>query len=137
MRPTEPAALRNAEAPVELRFQAMRVKPPPESRRLGYWGHPPCDIAGDEVIRRRLATLEGNAPEICFTGFSQSDEDHLHALAEESGFRLRTNVTKRLSFLCAGEGPGPSKLARAREQNCPVISAEQFSKLAYEGWDVG
>src|ERR1700751_3102481 len=57
MRHPEAGAVRNTDAPAELAFRANRVKPTPESRRLGYWVHPPCDIVGDEEIHGRLATL--------------------------------------------------------------------------------
>lgn len=121
----------NSEA---LPYGANRVKPTPKSRKVGYWLCPPCEIADAVDIERRLTLLDGRAPEICFTGFPEADEEHLKALAAEKGFRLRTTVTKNLTFLCAGEGPGPAKLEKARGQNCPVISADQFSSMAHNGW---
>ena len=47
--------------------------------------------------------------------------------------KIVKSVTKKLSFLCAGENPGPSKLKKAKSQKVTVLSEEQFLNLLKTG----
>jgi BRCT domain type II-containing protein len=65
-------------------------------------------------------------PEICFTGFRPDAKASLEKLAEQNGFRLVTGVTVRLKVLVTGEAPGPSKMAKARQQGVTILSEAEF-----------
>jgi NAD-dependent DNA ligase len=67
------------------------------------------------------------------TGFSNSRKAELASIAIESGFRVVTGVTKNLEFLCVGEEPGPNKVKKAKEQNVPIITEQQFLKIVETG----
>ena len=83
--------------------------------------------AGRSKVRRKVL------PEVCFTGLSASVKARLNALAEGSGLRVVTGVTKNLLLLVAGENAGPSKLEKARAQKVPVIAADDFESFLQTG----
>lgn len=60
----------------------------------------------------RVATHRSN--QVCFTGFAAAERDELHARAAATGWLKPVGtVTAQLAFLCTGEKPGPSTLAKA------------------------
>ena len=71
--------------------------------------------------------------EVCFTGFADIEKNELMQLASDSGLHVTTGITKALAFLCIGENAGPSKLAKAKEQNVIILSREQFHHLLNTG----
>ncbi|MFM2347639.1 MAG: NAD-dependent ligase LigA [Pseudomonadota bacterium] len=74
-----------------------------------------------------------DAIEVCFTGFGATKKDELGKIAEAAGLRVVTSVTKRLFFLVAGAGAGPSKMAKAVQQGVKVISEDDFSMFLETG----
>jgi NAD-dependent DNA ligase len=69
---------------------------------------------------------DASMPEICFTGFRPDDRTNLEKLAEKNGYHIVTGVTIKLKVLVTGEAPGPSKLAKARQQGVTILSAAEF-----------
>jgi BRCT domain type II-containing protein len=66
-------------------------------------------------------------PEVCFTGFSDSEKDSLHQLATQHGYKVVTTVTRHLEVLCTGENPGPMKLQKAGQQKQVIVmNLEEF-----------
>ena len=65
-------------------------------------------------------------PEICFTGFRPDDKAKMEELAEQAGYRAVRAVAVKLKVLVTGETPGPSKLAKARQQGVTVLSEAEF-----------
>jgi len=68
-------------------------------------------------------------PTICFTGFSQYDEDMLAQKAASINLKVVSGITKSLSFLCTGDNPGPVKLQKAHEQGVTILDLQQFESL--------
>ena len=79
------------------------------------------------------ATPADNRDQICFTGFRPAEREKLWVIAEGAGMKIVKSVTKKLSFLCTGENPGPSKLEKAKTQEVPILSEEQFFNLLKTG----
>ncbi|OQW89136.1 MAG: hypothetical protein BWK72_04020 [Rhodoferax ferrireducens] len=71
--------------------------------------------------------------EICFTGFGINDKAELSLKAAEAGLHVVGSVTKGLVFLCVGENPGYSKIAKAQDQNVQLLDAPQFLNLIETG----
>lgn len=71
--------------------------------------------------------------EVCFTGFSDSDKTSMSQLAMDAGFTVVGSVTRSLSLLCVGPNPGPSKVEKAKKQQCTVVTLEQFRHFLETG----
>ena len=71
--------------------------------------------------------------QVCFTGFSIVDKTRLEKLAEATGLRVVSGVTKGLAFLVAGDNAGPSKLKTARAQGTPVVDQRKFEHFLETG----
>lgn len=71
--------------------------------------------------------------QICITGFGNSRKAELKEAATSAGFRVVTDVTRNLEFLCVGEYPGPGKLQKAQEQNVQIITEQQMLMLLETG----
>lgn len=73
-------------------------------------------------------------PEICFTGFSNTDKQQLVEAAQSSGWlQVVGSVTHNLEFLCTGDNAGPAKLARAREQGVCLLTRAEFEHMLKTG----
>lgn len=68
-------------------------------------------------------------PEICFTGFRPDERANMEKLAAQNGYRVVRCVTVKLKVLVTGEAPGPSKLAKARQQGATILPASAFLAL--------
>jgi DNA ligase (NAD+) len=67
--------------------------------------------------------------QIVFTGtLSRWPRGEADALVQEAGGVSNENVTKKTTYLVAGEAPG-SKLARARRLGVTVLSEDEFARL--------
>jgi DNA ligase (NAD+) len=72
-------------------------------------------------------TLQGQA--FVFTGgLSSMGRNEAKAIVESQGGIVQSSVTGKTAYVVAGSEPG-SKLDKARLQNIPVISEEEFLKL--------
>jgi len=66
-----------------------------------------------------------NKMEICFTGFKRADKEQLIALAERTGFHVRTSVVKRLSALICGYNAGPKKVELAKKYGVTIVEGKE------------
>jgi DNA ligase (NAD+) len=98
-----------------------------ELRRLG--------VAMPNVLYRPATDLaDGNLPlagkTFVFTGTLPTlSRDAAKDIAEKAGGKASGSVSKKTSYVVAGEEAG-SKLDKARELGVPVITEEEFLKLA-------
>jgi NAD-dependent DNA ligase len=77
--------------------------------------------------RRPRPEIQKYKPDqVCFTGFSVGDKERLWGIAEEHGLEPVRSVTERLAFLVAGNNAGPSKLKKARQQECIIMTEVEF-----------
>lgn len=88
-------------------------------------------IDPDDVVDEPFADRPGM--EILFTGFSEDERFDLEADAEDAGLVVRKTVTKNLAFLCAGPRAGPSKLSKARAQDCTILDKTQLKRMLWTG----
>ena len=73
------------------------------------------------------------APEICFTGFSESEKADLVTKAKAAGLNVVTKVTVDLFILCTGDAPGAAKLKQAEAQGAMIISRSQLEAFCATG----
>jgi hypothetical protein len=93
-----------------------------------YWFSPGEPICPDDDLVQAIGS--GPRPiEICFTGWPDDIKEALEARAASAGFKVRTNISKRLAVLCIGEQPGWRKLEDAKAQGVRLISGSQFLGL--------
>ncbi len=71
--------------------------------------------------------------EVCFTGFPNDKRLELEREATQNGLMVRTGVTKKLDYLCAGPNAGWKKVEKAKEQGVPIINTRQFRELIEDG----
>ena len=74
-----------------------------------------------------------NRNQICFTGFRPEERVKLWNIAEGAGMKIVKSITKKLTFLCTGDHPGPSKLEKAKSQNVKILNENQFFNLLQTG----
>ena len=73
----------------------------------------------------RSTRLEGKS--IVVSGvFSLHSRDEYKEMIENNGGKNVGSVSKKTSFILAGENMGPSKLEKAQKLGVPVISEQQF-----------
>src|ERR1043165_3107648 len=72
--------------------------------------------------KRREIKAKSKLPQVCFTGFKESDKNSLRQLASHAGFEVKDCVTKNLAILVTGENAGQSKLEKAKAQKCKIMS---------------
>ena len=58
-------------------------------------------------------------------GLESLSRDEATSLAEEAGAKVASSVSKKTSFVVAGENPG-SKLAKAEQLGVEVIDEKEF-----------
>lgn len=66
---------------------------------------------------------------VLFTGFASARREALEAIAEASGWDVRSTVGSTLDYLVAGPRGGPSKRAKAHELGIAVIDEDTFRAL--------
>lgn len=71
--------------------------------------------------------------QICFTGFGASEKESLASIAVAAHLKVVSSVTKELQFLVAGEGAGPAKLLKARQQGTTVMTKDEFLNFLNTG----
>lgn len=62
--------------------------------------------------------------------FTKFTRDELKNLIEQHGGKVASGVTSKTSYLIAGDESGPSKLEKARDLGVPVITEDEFIKIA-------
>jgi DNA ligase (NAD+) len=90
--------------------------------------------AGVRLTGERSAAREGPLQGLSFvvTGSLQRwSRNEIESLIKGRGGAVGSSVTKKTSYLVAGENPG-SKLAKAEEYGTLVLNEEEFSRLLEE-----
>ncbi|NOY96821.1 MAG: NAD-dependent DNA ligase LigA [Chlorobi bacterium] len=64
--------------------------------------------------------------------FKKFSREEIKNLIDLHGGRNVSSISKKTSYLVAGENIGPSKLEKARQLNIPIISEEEFEELISE-----
>jgi len=80
-----------------------------------------------EIITAKTSKLE-NITFVISGSFSISREE-LCLLIEQNGGKNASSVTSKTNYLIAGENPGPSKIAKAKELNISVINEQDFKRM--------
>jgi DNA ligase (NAD+) len=81
-----------------------------------------------EKLVTRTEKLKGLSIIISGT-FENFSREEIKEAIEQNGGKNVSSVSKKTSYLIAGEEAGPSKLEKARELNIPVISEKEFMQL--------
>lgn len=61
--------------------------------------------------------------------FSLFSRDELKALIEQNGGKVSSSISKKTSYIVAGENMGPSKLAKAEKLEVAIIDENAFSEM--------
>jgi DNA ligase (NAD+) len=61
--------------------------------------------------------------------FSNFDRDTLKEIIENNGGKNLSAISSKTSYLIAGENPGQSKIAKAKELNIPIINEKEFMEM--------
>ncbi len=61
--------------------------------------------------------------------FSLFSRDELKHLIEQNGGKVSGSISKKTSFIVAGENMGPSKLAKAQDLGVEIIDENKFSEM--------
>lgn len=61
--------------------------------------------------------------------FAKFSRDEIEKMIEDNGGKNAGSVSKKTSYIIAGENMGPSKLEKAQKLNVPIISEDDFIKM--------
>jgi len=61
--------------------------------------------------------------------FSKFSRDELKASIEQNGGKVSSSISKKTSYIVAGENMGPSKLAKAEKLEVKIINEDQFLEM--------
>lgn len=61
--------------------------------------------------------------------FSRFSRDELKASIEQNGGKVSSSISKKTSYIVAGENMGPSKLAKAEKLEVKIINEDQYLEL--------
>jgi DNA ligase (NAD+) len=78
----------------------------------------------DERPEKLSATLEGKT--IVISGNFSIPRDEMKALIVAHGGKNSGSISKKTSYLLAGEKAGPEKLKKAEALDVPIISENEF-----------
>jgi DNA ligase (NAD+) len=82
----------------------------------------------EEELASKTNKLEGLS--IIISGsFSQYSRDEIKGMIEQNGGKNVSSISKKTSYLVAGEKIGPSKLAKAEKLEIKIISEDEFLEL--------
>lgn len=81
-----------------------------------------------EKLSNRTEKLKGLSIVISGT-FEHHSRDELKQLIEQNGGKNAGSISKKTSYILAGENMGPSKLEKAEQLGVPIISEEDFMKM--------
>ena len=82
----------------------------------------------DDKMKPKGDKLEGKTIVISGT-FSQHSRDEYKEIIEREGGKNAGSISKKTSFVLAGENMGPSKYEKCKELNIPIISEEDFLQM--------
>ena len=87
--------------------------------------------ADAEDLSGYTETLKGQS--IVISGvFTHHSRDEYKALIEKNGGKNVGSISKKTSFILAGENMGPSKLEKANQLNIKIVSEDQFLEIIGE-----
>ena len=58
--------------------------------------------------------------------FQQHSRDEYKAMIEQNGGKNVGSISKKTSFILAGDNMGPAKLEKAQSMGVPIVSEEEF-----------
>ena len=61
--------------------------------------------------------------------FASISRDELKKMIEDNGGKVSSSISKKTSYIVAGDKMGPSKRTKAEQLNIPIISEEEFFNL--------
>ena len=82
----------------------------------------------EQKLSGRTEKLKGLSIIISGT-FEQNSRDELKKLIEKNGGKNVGSISKKTSYLLAGNNIGPSKLEKAKKLEIPIISEDDFLKM--------
>ena len=88
---------------------------------------------GWKWIYAHAAPAKKKQPEICFTGFNDSEKEGLCQLAARHNYAAVTTITKHLEILCTGPNPGSMKVEKAKKQGKTILTLDEFKNVLLTG----
>src|SRR5690606_20087051 len=82
----------------------------------------------EDKISNRTDKLSGLSIIISGT-FEKFSRDELKQMIEQNGGKNIGSISKKTSYLLAGDNMGPSKLEKANQLGIPIISEDDFLKM--------
>lgn len=82
-----------------------------------------------ELSENQLANTTDKLANLIFVVsgvFSKFSRDELKATIEKNGGKVSSSISKKTSYIVAGENMGPSKLAKAKNLGVEIIDENQF-----------
>ena len=74
-----------------------------------------------EVLNGKIIVISGS--------FKKHSREEYKAIIEKHGGKNVSSISKKTTFILAGEGMGPSKLEKAKSLNISIVSEEDFLNL--------
>ncbi len=81
-----------------------------------------------ESIENQTDKLQGNAFVVSGV-FHQMSRNELKKAIEDNGGKVSSSISKKTSYVVAGDNMGPSKLAKAESLGIPIISEDEFIEM--------
>lgn len=81
-------------------------------------------VLDDALLVKNSDKLAGLS--VVISGVFSRSRDELKKLVEQNGGKNSSGVTKKTSFLLAGDKPGPDKVAKAQQFGIEIISEQDF-----------
>lgn len=81
-------------------------------------------VLDDALLVKNSDKLAGLS--VVISGVFSRSRDELKKLVEQNGGKNSSGVTKKTSFLLAGDKPGPDKVAKAQQLGVEIISEQDF-----------
>lgn len=79
----------------------------------------------DKVLANQTTKLEGKAFVVSGV-FHQMSRNELKKAIEDNGGKVSSSISKKTSFIVAGDNMGPSKLEKAKTLEIPILSEQDF-----------
>lgn len=81
-----------------------------------------------ESLENQTDKLQGNAFVVSGV-FHQMSRNELKKAIEDNGGKVSSSISKKTSYVVAGDNMGPSKLAKAESLGIPIISEDEFIEM--------
>ena len=87
--------------------------------------------ADEEDLAGHTDKLQGKS--IVISGvFTRHSRDEYKAMIEKHGGKNVGSISKKTSFILAGDNMGPSKLEKAQALNIPIMNEDEFLAMVGE-----